>query len=52
MEQSKIDSLLRDDPFAKLPDYPREQRQKPNVPQAPVRQCPLNSEEKKVTNWV
>lgn len=48
MKQAEIDQLLFIDPFDPLPEFPREQREKPNVPHAPTRAVPLNEREKKV----
>jgi hypothetical protein len=48
MDQLQLNQLLLEDPFAKLPKYPNEQRKKPNVPHAPIRALPLDAEEKKV----
>ena len=48
MDTLKIGCLLQGNFFAKLPCYPHEQRNKPEIQHAPVRSVPLNIEERKV----
>ena len=48
MDTLKIGCLLQGNFLAKLPCYPHEQRNKPNIQHAPIRSVPLNKEEIKV----
>nr|CAD2202671.1 unnamed protein product [Meloidogyne enterolobii] len=48
MDTLKIGCLLQGNFLAKLPCYPHEQRNKPNIQHAPIRSVPLNKEEIKL----
>ncbi|KAL7070635.1 hypothetical protein ACQ4LE_009652 [Meloidogyne hapla] len=48
MDTLKIGCLLQGNFFAKLPCYPHEQRNKPDIQHAPIRSVPLNKDEIKL----